>query len=192
MPDAPREQCRMPGCEREAAHLLRRSASVVPVCIYHAELLRGSDVSIAPLTPPSEPAAPAAAATAPRIRVLVVDDNAAFRDAIRVLLDSQPDLKVVGVATDGSYAVSALNDHPADVVLMDVTMPGVGGAEATRRLRAAHPQVPVIGLTMLDEYWVERSMSSAGAQTLLCKDCRPEELFAAIRGAARGEFSRAG
>lgn len=122
------------------------------------------------------------------IRVFLVDDQALVRGGFRMLIDSQPDLVVVGEAGDGPSAVAALEHEPADVVLMDVRMPGMTGIEATRRIldrvRPA-PRIVVLTTFDLDEYALEAIR--AGASGFLLKDAQPEQLLGAIRTVHRGD-----
>ncbi|MFH8803589.1 response regulator [Streptomyces sp. NPDC017936] len=123
------------------------------------------------------------------IRVLLADDQALLRSAFRVLVDSEPDMEVVGEASDGAEAVRLAKEQRADVVLMDIRMPGTDGLAATR-LISADPtlaQVRVVILTTfeVDDY-VVRSLR-AGASGFLGKGSEPEELLNAIRVAAGGE-----
>ena len=122
------------------------------------------------------------------IRVAVVDDQALVRGGFRVLVDSAPDLQVVGEASDGAQAVElALAERP-DVVLMDIRMPSMDGLEATRRILAAdNHQVRVLVLTTfdLDEYVF--AALKAGASGFLLKDTPPSALLAGIRTVAAGD-----
>ena len=125
-------------------------------------------------------------------RVLIVDDQPLVRGGFRMLVDSQPDLTVIGEAGDGQEAVdfvtAALDtDRVPDVVLMDVRMPRLNGIQATRAILEVHPAVKVIVLTTfdLDEYALDGIR--AGASGFLLKDARPEELLEAIRTVARGD-----
>jgi DNA-binding NarL/FixJ family response regulator len=121
------------------------------------------------------------------IRILLVDDQTMFRDGMRVLLSSQSDFQIVGEAADGEQAIQkAANLHP-DVVLMDLRMPVLDGAAATRRLRAAQPDVRVIVLTTFDEDTAIFDGLRAGATGYLLKDAPTEKLYEAIRAAAKGE-----
>ena len=86
----------------------------------------------------------------PPIRVLVVDDHPVVRTGVRGMLDSHADFDVVGEACDGEEAIAQVDVLEPDVVLMDLRLPGVDGAEATRRIRAAHPDVQVLVLTTYD------------------------------------------
>ncbi|MBJ6638375.1 response regulator transcription factor [Streptomyces sp. DHE7-1] len=123
------------------------------------------------------------------IRVLLADDQALLRSAFRVLVDSEPDMEVVGEASDGAEAVRLAKERAADVVLMDIRMPGTDGLAATR-LISADPtltQVRVVILTTfeVDDYVVQSLR--AGASGFLGKGSEPEELLNAIRVAAGGE-----
>ena len=125
--------------------------------------------------------------TEPPIRVFLVDDQALVRGGFRMLIDSQPDLEVVGEAAGGIEAIEALASTPADVVLMDVRMPGITGIEATARILAAPSAPRVIVLTTfdLDEYVLDAVR--AGASGFLLKDAEPEQLLGAIRTVHRGD-----
>ncbi|MER6161707.1 response regulator transcription factor [Streptomyces sp. NPDC001868] len=123
------------------------------------------------------------------IRVLLADDQALLRSAFRVLVDSEPDMEVVGEASDGAEAVRLAKEERADVVLMDIRMPGTDGLAATR-LISADPtlaQVRVVILTTfeVDDYVVQSLR--AGASGFLGKGSEPDELLNAIRVAAGGE-----
>jgi DNA-binding NarL/FixJ family response regulator len=123
------------------------------------------------------------------IRVLLADDQALLRSAFRVLVDSEPDMEVVGEASDGAEAVRLAKEEHADVVLMDIRMPGTDGLAATRLISAdpalAHVRVVILTTFEVDDY-VVRSLR-AGASGFLGKGSEPEELLNAIRVAAGGE-----
>lgn len=121
------------------------------------------------------------------IRILLVDDQTLFRDGMRVLLSTQQDFQIVGDAADGEQAVQKAAALRPDVVLMDLRMPVLDGAAATRRLRAAQPDVRVIVLTTFDEDTAIFDGLRAGATGYLLKDAPTEKLFEAIRAAAKGE-----
>jgi DNA-binding NarL/FixJ family response regulator len=121
------------------------------------------------------------------IRLLLVDDQALFREGLRAVLSTQPDFEIVGEAADGIEAVSQANDFQPHVVLMDLRMPRLGGAEATRSIRAGHPATQVIVLTTFDDDEDVFDALRAGAAGYLLKDASPEKLGDAIRAAARGE-----
>jgi DNA-binding NarL/FixJ family response regulator len=126
---------------------------------------------------------------APTVRVVVADDQELVRSGFAMIVDSQPDLVVVGEAADGDEAVAVARREHADVVLMDVRMPRVDGIEATRRLAGpdvAHPLKVIILTTFdLDEYVFEALR--AGASGFLLKDVRRDDLVQAVRVVAAGE-----
>jgi DNA-binding NarL/FixJ family response regulator len=119
--------------------------------------------------------------------VLIVDDQALVRVGLRKILESEPELTVVGEAGDGDEAVARARELRPDVVLMDIRMPGLDGIEATRRIVAAQPAVRVLILTTfgLDTYVFDALR--AGASGFMLKDAPPEELAAAVRIVASGD-----
>jgi len=114
------------------------------------------------------------------IRVLLADDHKLVRHAIVLLLDRQPGIEVIGEAGDGTEAVRMARELDPDVILMDVSMPGMSGTEATRCIKAELPHIRVIGLSMHDMDGVRERMMSAGADAYLTKDGQVEALLAAI------------
>jgi DNA-binding NarL/FixJ family response regulator len=121
------------------------------------------------------------------IRILLVDDQALFREGLRTLLSLQPDLEVVGEAGNGEEALRLAARLRPDVILMDLQMPVLDGVESTRRLRAAHPECRVIVLTTFDDDEYVFEGLRAGAIGYLLKDTPSARLLEAIRAAARGE-----
>ena len=123
----------------------------------------------------------------PKIRVLVVEDHAIVRQGIRLLLEGQPDMEVVGEAEEGGRALSLVEERQPSVVLMDLAMPGVNGLEATAEIKKRWPRVHVIALTVhdSDEYFFR--MITAGASGYVLKGADPAELLEAIRTAQQGE-----
>ena len=121
------------------------------------------------------------------IRVVLVDDQALVRAGFTMLVDSQPDMAVVGEAGDGGEAVALLGKTDADVVLMDVRMPRVDGVEATRSItqRGETPRVIVLTTFDLDEYAF--AAIKAGASAFLLKDAPPSDLLSAIRSVHSGD-----
>jgi DNA-binding NarL/FixJ family response regulator len=122
-----------------------------------------------------------------RVRVVLVDDQQLVRAGFRMVIDSQPDLVVVGEASDGLEAVELLATTSADVVLMDVRMPRLDGIEATARIvaREGSPRVVVLTTFDLDEYVV--AAIGAGASGFLLKDAPPEQMLAAVRTVHAGD-----
>ena len=121
------------------------------------------------------------------VRVLVVDDHPVVRSGLRALLEGQDDLEVAGEAADGAQALAAVAADPPDVVLLDLRMPVVDGVTVIERLRDSSPQVRVLVLTTYDaDADIVRAVD-AGATGYLLKDAPREELFRAVRAAARGE-----
>ncbi|MFE2463714.1 response regulator [Streptomyces sp. NPDC059402] len=123
------------------------------------------------------------------IRVLLADDQALLRSAFRVLVDSEPDMEVVGEASDGAEAARLAAERRADVVLMDIRMPGIDGLAATRMISAdpalGHVRVVILTTFEVDDYVVQSLR--AGASGFLGKGSEPDELLSAIRVAAGGE-----
>jgi DNA-binding NarL/FixJ family response regulator len=120
------------------------------------------------------------------IRVLVVDDNAVFRQGMRDLFAAIEDLDVVGVAGDGATGVQAALELQPDVVLMDLAMPGTPGIEATRRLTAAAPHIGVVVMTMLEDDEAVVQALRAGARGYLVKGARQNEILDVVRGVSAG------
>ena len=121
------------------------------------------------------------------IRVVLADDHPVVRGGLRALLESLPSYDVVGEAVDGEAAVREVQLTHPDVVLMDVQMPGVDGLEATRRIRAAVPEVAVLVLTMFDDDDTVFAAMKAGAQGYLLKGAEQAEIDRAIRAVVAGE-----
>jgi DNA-binding NarL/FixJ family response regulator len=121
------------------------------------------------------------------IRVLIADDHAVVRHGLRLFLDVQPDVEVVGEAENGAAAVERAQELRPDVVVMDVVMPEVDGIKATEELRDRSPEVKVLALsTFSDDDHVLPTLA-AGASGFLTKDTRPEEIAQAIRSVHRGD-----
>ena len=125
--------------------------------------------------------------TSSPIRVLIADDQQMVRQGFTVLLNTKPDIDVVGQAVDGLDAVEKVAELAPDVVLMDIRMPELGGIEATRRITTATPQIKVLVLTTfdLDEYVYEALR--AGASGFLLKDASADQLAEAVRVVAAGD-----
>ena len=119
------------------------------------------------------------------IRLLIVDDHPIVRDGLRGVFAAEPDLEVVGEAADGAEALRRAGE--ADVVLMDLRMPGMGGVEAIGKLRETAPDVRVLVLTTFDTDSDVLPAIEAGATGYLLKDAPRDELVRAVRSAHRGE-----
>jgi DNA-binding NarL/FixJ family response regulator len=122
-----------------------------------------------------------------QVRVLVVDDHPVVRSGLVALLSVEPDLAVVGEAGNGDEALARLAASPADVVLMDLRMPGTDGVAATAGIVAHHPGTRVLVLTTFDTDDDILRAVEAGASGYLLKDTPSDQLVDAIRSAARGE-----
>jgi DNA-binding NarL/FixJ family response regulator len=120
------------------------------------------------------------------IRLLIVDDNAVYRHALRELLEAHPTLKVVGEATDGEDAILRAEELQPAIVLMDINMPKLDGIAATRRIKTHHDNIAVIGLSVHADGDYVDAMLNAGAITLLPKEKAIEDLYAAIERAVIG------
>jgi two-component system invasion response regulator UvrY len=120
-----------------------------------------------------------------KIRVLLVDDHAGMRDALRTFINSEPDLAVVAEA-DGNSAIDVFRRTTPDVVLMDGSMPGKNGIEVTHELRQLQPAVRVIGLTLYESSTYLEDMIAAGAKGYVSKTGTPTKVAEAIRAVAAG------
>lgn len=121
------------------------------------------------------------------IRVLIADDHAVLRAGLRMLLDAQPDMAVVGEAGDGREAIDRASALQPDVILLDLTMPNLGGLAALPQLRDAAPQARVLILTMHDDESYLRQVLAAGAAGYVLKKAADTELLSAIRVVHRGD-----
>ncbi len=121
------------------------------------------------------------------IRILLVDDHAILRDGIRSLLESDPQLKVVGEAGDGRAAIDLTRKLLPDLILMDVAMPLLNGLEATAQIVQSHPECKVIILSMYDYESYIRQALAAGAAGYILKDANASELIDAIHSVHQGE-----
>lgn len=129
----------------------------------------------------------AAATSGGTISVLLVDDHVLFRQALRHLLEAEPDLQVIGEAGDGRSAQQLAERANPDVVLMDISMPGIDGVTATRDLKQNNPDVKIIILTMFAEDGHVIRAIRAGADAYLLKNSDSSKVIEAIRAVARGE-----
>jgi DNA-binding NarL/FixJ family response regulator len=120
------------------------------------------------------------------IRLLIVDDQAAVRDALAVMLDLDPDITVVGTARHGEEAIGAVDEHGPEVVLMDLHMPVMGGVEATGLLHESWPDLPVVVLTTFEDDESVLAALRAGARGYLTKDANRSAIVQAVRSAHAG------
>lgn len=117
------------------------------------------------------------------LRIVLVEDNAVFREALELLLGMRPEVEVVASVGDGSDAVRAVEEHRPDVVLMDYRLPGLDGVQATEAVVAAVPGVAVVALTASANASEREALIRAGAVACLTKDQELDEIVAAIRQA---------
>lgn len=121
------------------------------------------------------------------IRVLLVDDHALFRTGLTSVLGEAGDIEVMGDVGSGEEAVELLRNQFADLVLMDVNMPGIGGIEATRKIVRQWPDIKVVAVTALSDDPFPNQLLDAGARGYISKGCPADEMFEAIRSVMKGE-----
>jgi len=126
------------------------------------------------------------------LRVLLVDDHILFRTGVKAVLAARSDMEVVGEAGNGLEAVALARETMPDVILMDITMPGCDGLEATRRIKREMPYVKVFMLTVSDDDENLFEAIKSGAQGYLTKDLKAQQLFDVLEGLARGEAAFSG
>ena len=124
----------------------------------------------------------------PEIRLLLVDDHEVVRSGLRMLLESQPDIKILAEASSGAEALQQALEHHPDVVVMDITLPDITGIEATRLLKERQPEIAVVALTIHEDEQYFFEMLQAGASGYVPKRAAPEDLVAAIRAAFAGQI----
>jgi DNA-binding NarL/FixJ family response regulator len=122
--------------------------------------------------------------TAQRIKVLLVDDHLMFRQGLRSLLQSYPDIDVIAEASDGEEAVSKVATHQPAVVVMDISMPKMDGVAATRLVKSRHSHVTVLGLSVTGQGYQVDAMLKAGASKVLTKEKAVDDLYDSIKSAA--------
>lgn len=121
------------------------------------------------------------------VRILITDDHAVLRSGLRLLLDREDDLEVVGEATSAEEALAATATGDVDLVLLDIEMPGMGGLAGAEALRAAHPDMGILVLSMHGEADDVRRAFAAGASGYVLKTAADEQLVQAVRAVAGGE-----
>lgn len=122
-----------------------------------------------------------------RIRILLADDHAIVRAGLRLLLEAQPDMQVVGEAADGEETVRLARQLRPDVVVMDISMPDVNGLEATRRLKRERDDLRILALTMHEDERYFFEMLLAGASGYVVKGASPADLVQAVRCVGQGQ-----
>lgn len=121
------------------------------------------------------------------VRIVIADDHRVIREAMRVMLEMEPEFKVVGEAANGEQALALAKQLEPDLVLMDIRMEGMDGVEATRHLRQSHPDIGVLILTGFGDDEILLSAVEAGAQGFLLKDASADEVKSAILRVVQGE-----
>jgi DNA-binding NarL/FixJ family response regulator len=124
--------------------------------------------------------------SSPPIRIILADDHVTVRHGLKLLIDSQPDMKVISEASDGSTAVQRAQELKPDVVVMDISMPGTTGLVATRSLKRLQPEVAIVTLTRHADDAYLQELLRAGVSGYVLKQSAPTELLQAIRAAAAG------
>lgn len=120
------------------------------------------------------------------LRIVLADDHVTVRQGLKLLIDSQPDMKVVGEANDGNEALKHAQALKPDVIVMDISMPGTNGLVATRKLKRLHPAVAVVALTRHEDDAYLQELLRAGASGYVLKQSASVEFLQAIRAAAVG------
>lgn len=121
------------------------------------------------------------------IRIIICDDQAIVTEGLQVILESDPDLTVVAIGQDGAQAIELVAEHKPDIVLMDLKMPGKNGIQATRHIKAHHPETYILVLTTYDaDEWVFDAIRS-GASGYLLKNTPPSDLIKAVKKTVAGE-----
>jgi two-component system, NarL family, response regulator NreC len=147
------------------------------------------DISmIDPLASGAQQETVADASARAKIRILVVDDHTILRVGLRMMLNAQPDIEVIGEASDGNQAVSEAMRLVPDVILMDIAMPDCNGIEATRQVKRLQPETRILVLTMHENEEYLFQVLRAGASGYILKEAADTELITAIRTVSSGRF----
>jgi DNA-binding NarL/FixJ family response regulator len=128
----------------------------------------------------------------PMLRILLVDDHVLFRKGVAALLETRPDIEIVGEAKDGLEAIEVARENLPDVILMDIHMPKCDGLEATRRIKREMPHVKIVMLTVSDEEQHLFEAIKSGAQGYLLKNLEPYQLYDLLESISRGEAPLSG
>lgn len=121
------------------------------------------------------------------IKLLLVDDHEVVRTGLRMLLETRPELKIIGEANCGAEAVELAGKLKPDIVIMDITLPDFSGIEATRRIKQADPEIGVVALTIHEDEQFFFEALQAGASGYIPKRAAPEDLLTALRAVSAGE-----
>jgi two-component system response regulator NreC len=121
------------------------------------------------------------------MRLLLVDDHAVVRSGLRMLLNAEPDVQIVGEASTAAEAMQAASTAAPDVILMDIGLPDLSGIDATREIKKKFPEMAIVALTIHEDEEYFFKMLEAGASGYVPKRAAPEELLTAVRAAAAGE-----
>ncbi|GAB4359797.1 MAG: response regulator [Methylohalobius sp. ZOD2] len=121
------------------------------------------------------------------IRVLIADDHELVRSGIQYILDADPRIAVVGLAGSGEEALIRVDELRPEIVLMDIHMPGIGGLQASQRLRQEYPDIKIIGLSVCNDGPLPRSLLKAGIHGYISKNCPPDEMITAIMTVYEGQ-----
>jgi len=121
-----------------------------------------------------------------RVRILIADDHALVREGLRKILDLDKELEIVGEAASAAEVIKRLSERDVDVLLLDLLMPGASGVDLIERVAAAHPDLPVLVLTMHADPHLARRALEAGAMGYLTKDSSPELVIDAIHHVSKG------
>jgi DNA-binding NarL/FixJ family response regulator len=121
-----------------------------------------------------------------KIKVLLADDHAIMRDGLKEILAVVEGFELIGEATNGNEVLEALHKNVPDLLMMDMTMPGMGGISLIERVKSLHPKLPLLVLTMLDDVQIASRALKAGAEGYITKDRPAAELVAALRKIASG------
>jgi two-component system response regulator NreC len=121
-----------------------------------------------------------------KLRAVIVDDHSVVRAGLRLIFEAEDEVEIVGEAANADEALEEIRRHRPDIVFMDLTLPGVGGLELTRRVRREYPDTRVIVLTLHEEEQYFREALRAGASAYVVKGSRPEDLIAAVRAVRDG------
>lgn len=124
----------------------------------------------------------------PDIKLLLVDDHEVVRTGLRMLLDEQPGMDIIAEADTGKQAEKLVDELEPDVVVMDITLPDISGIEVTRQIKASHPEISIVALTIHEDEQYFFEMLQAGASGYVPKRAAPEDLINAIMAAYAGEI----